>query len=226
MDAMQEQGWDCYPEVEVPYGGRADIVGVRPFPFLQHRQCIHIVEVKTSWTLSLLEQAEARTYCAHYVSIAAPSRRSAFYERLCRERGVGMLQVRYSGEDTAIDPYIALEPRLVRHKHKFCGNPGLLLETLHEDMKRYAPGTQSGYSTAFSRTMDRCEKFVREHPGCTVKDLVSAVDHHYASIGGFKQGILSWLDKRDGIEARKEGPAFRFYPVGAPSVQAELSGIS
>ena len=233
MDSMLEQGWDCYPEVELPYGGRADIVGVRPFPFCPNRQCVHIVECKTSWTLSLLSQGVDRCAFAHYVTLAAPtsytklgypSTPSAFYMRLCREHGLGLVKFEKSA-DLAIDDLKSQAPRLVRHKeHKFLGGPARLIDSLHEDMKRYAPGTQpsAGYSTTFRRTMDRCEKYVRDNPGCTVKEIVQVVEHHYARDAGFKQGILKWLWKRDGIDARKEGRCIRFYPEGAPSVQPEL----
>ena len=235
MAEMQDQGWNCYPEVEIS-GGRADIIGVQSFPFMPNRQCVMIVETKTSWSLSLLEQAWNRTAFAHYVLIAAPTQPSFFYERLCRERGIGMIRFEKSA-DLRIDRYKALEPRLQRHRdaHKLnrkdrqsgrlpYWGPDYVLARLHEDMKRYAPGTQSsgGFSTPFRRTMDRCEKFVRDHPGSTVKEIIEAVDNHYANISGFKQGVLKWLDKRDGIEARNEGGRFRFYPEGAPSIQADF----
>ena len=71
--------------------------------------------------------------------------------------------------------------------------------------------------------MDRCASYVRDNPGCTVKEIVEQTHSHYASKGGFKQGVLMWLERRfDDIEARKEGRCIRFYPQGAPSVQGDL----
>lgn len=103
--------------------------------------------------------------------------------------------------------------------------PSRTLELLDEDMKRYAPGTTAaaGYSTAWRRTMDRCAAFVKQHPGCTVKEIIEQVDYHYASKSGARQGILLWLQKREDVDARHEGRCIRFYPPGAPSIQRELS---
>jgi len=218
MNWMTGQLWDCYPEVELP-GGRADIVGVRPFPFMPHRQCVHIVECKTSWTLTLLEQAQQRLRYAHFVSIAAPTRMSSFYKQLALDMGLGVIKF-YGRADLTIDEYGIEHGRMCRHvfnrNRRFTGEyrsgPEYLLTLLDEDMKNYAPGTSSGYSSPWRRTMDRCVKFVQANPGCTVKDIIESIDHHYASKSGAKQGVLLWLQKREEISVSKKGNAICFYP--------------
>ena len=222
MTAMQAEGWDCYPEVIVP-GGRADIVGVREFPFMK-RRCVWIVECKTTWALSLLEQGVDRMGFAHHVSIAAPSEPSFFYETLCRERGIGMIRFHPKMADLTISEHGCLEPRLCRHgRHEMFG-PGRTLESLHPDQKNAAPGSSSAgwYSTPFNRTMKRCAEYVREHPGCTVKEIVANVETHYSTIGSAKQCLLKWLEKQDGVEARIENRSMRFYADGAESIEPEL----
>jgi hypothetical protein len=226
MAYLVREGWECWPEVEIP-GGRADIVAVRPFPFLPHRRCVHIVETKTSWSLDLLEQAVDRRRMAHYVSIAAPTKRGFFYERLCRDFGIGTLQVWRQGfgenaefHVSEIDStYRDVRPRLQRHtrNEKYFG-PERCLSLLCDDQKRYTPGSTAaaGYSTEWRRTMDRAAKFVADHPGCTVKELARSVEHHYSTAGGARQGFLTWLAKRTDIVARKEQGAMRFYPPEAP----------
>ena len=62
MEHLCAEGWDCYPEVVLP-GGRADIVAVRPMPF-SNGNTVHIVECKTSWSATLLEQAIDRNLTA------------------------------------------------------------------------------------------------------------------------------------------------------------------
>lgn len=215
MAEMQQQGWDCYPEVEFPWGGRADIVGIRPFPYMPNRMCVFTVECKTSWSLTLLEQADHRKLFSHYVAVAAPTQPSMFYERLCKERGVGMIRLQ-KRVDPAIDVHRCLESRMVRHKaRKNSGmGPQRLIDSLHEDMKRYTPGSTAagGYSTPFSRTMGRCVKYVTENPGCGVSEIASNVEFHYASIGGFRQGIRQWLETREGIRVEKTKHGLAYFP--------------
>ena len=220
MSYLVLEGWECWPEVELPEG-RADIVGVRPFPFLPHRRCVHIVETKTSWSLSLLEQAISRRQYAHYVSLAAPTKVNNYFSKLCRREGIGLIRVHARGAECDVSQWDAViqQPALQRHKHgvRYFG-PQRCLDALHEDQKRYTPGStaDAGYSTPWRRTMDRAAKYVAEHPGCTVKELARAVEHHYSNAGGARQGFLIWLEKRADIEARKEHGAMRFYPKGAP----------
>lgn len=227
-------GWDCYPEVSLPWGGRADIVATRPFPFMEHRTCVHIIECKTSWSLSLLEQAMQRIAFANYVTIIAPTQIGEFYERLCRQHGIGVMKFARRYEKfryhlrlpLQIDECRSIAPRPVRHRRPNLGfGPGRVLDSLHEDMKRYTPGTQasSGYSTPWRRTMDTAAAFVQDNPGCTVNDVLASCEHHYANNSSAKQGFLVWLQKRGDIEARKEGRCIRFYPPGAPSVQVDLA---
>jgi hypothetical protein len=217
------EGWECWPEVELPEG-RADIVGVRPFPFLPHRRCVHIVETKTTWSLTLLEQAVSRKHYAHYVSIAAPTKVNNYFRRLCRQEGIGLIRVyaRADGEggwECSVDDYRVEHeaPRLLRHKHgdRYFG-PHRTLAALHDDQKRFAPGgtAASGYSTPWRRTMDEAAKKVAENPGITAKELARVVQHHYSNTGGARQGFLTWLEKRDDVEARREGSQIRFYPKG------------
>jgi hypothetical protein len=237
MRHFTDDGWDCYPEVVLPYGGRADIVAVRPFPFMPHRKCVHIVECKTSWTLSLLEQAIDRMTFANYVTICAPTAEGKFYWSLCRQYGVGMLrferqykQFRYSVKlPLRVEPSRSTAPRPVRRKQYHHGRgfgfgPDELVASLDEDMKRYTPGSQSidGFSSPWRRTMDRAAEFVAANPGCTVKDVLAGCEHHYANDSSAKQGFLVWLQKREDIEVRQEGRCLRFYPPGAMSVQPEL----
>lgn len=219
MEYLAGQGWDCFPEVVLPWG-RADIVAVRPMPFSNGR-CVHIVETKTSWSLSLIEQALQRQEFAHYVSIAAPQTKKKHHSpalrMICKDYGLGIMTV--SGADPIVDEYRVEPARLcrgLRAAKRMNWGPWRTLSMLHEDQKRFVPGsaTGSGYSTKFSRTMDRCERFIAKHPGCTVAELVAGVDSHYASNSGFKQGILSWLHKRPHIHAIKSGRAIQFYYAG------------
>lgn len=224
MAYMTDEGYDCYPEVECAEG-RCDIVGVRPFPFMPQRKCVHIVETKTSWSLDLLEQAVRRKGYAHYVSIAAPTKPNIYFEMLCQREGIGMIRLhKHGGSELIVEAYPRVRPRLNRHRPGRVFGPERVLEALHDDQKRYAPGTTSdkGYSTAWRRTMDRAAEYVRAHPGCTARQIVDAVEHHYSRDAGARQGLLLWLPKREDIEARHESGAMRFYAPGTASIFPDL----
>lgn len=227
MEHLVEDGWECWPEVVLPEG-RADIVAVRPFPFMAHRRSVHIVETKTSWSLTLLEQAVSRKQYAHYVSIAAPTNPNNYFVKLCRREGIGLIRLRPHGAECSVDSYTDYNysrAALQRHKRgdRYFG-PDRTLAALHEDQKRFAPGTTAaaGYSTAWARTMGRAVEYVGKNPGVTAKQLASAVEHHYSNNAGARQGFLLWLSKRPEISARKEGGAMRFYLHGAASVAPGL----
>ena len=65
---LRNQHWDVHQEVAPGGGGspRADIVGV------QGRR-LYVVEVKTAFSLAVVEQAMGWLRSAHYVSVAVPA---------------------------------------------------------------------------------------------------------------------------------------------------------
>lgn len=221
MDELIGQGWDCYPEVILPHSmRRADIVAVRPFPFLPHRKMVHIVECKSTWSLSLLEQGLDRTDCCNFVSLASQGKCSFLYEKICREKGIGRIVVSRSVSDhsATASEYFGSPANQIRSKSRFYAKwVQELIDSLHPDMKNYRPGTTSdqGYSTPWRRTMDRAARFVADNPGCTVKELVEGIDTHYSSITGAKTGVLTWLPQRPDIRVDTDKRPFRFYPVEA-----------
>lgn len=222
MDELTSMGWDCYPEVVLPHGmSRADIVAVRPFPFMPGRKMVHIVECKSSWTLSLLEQGLHRTRFAHFVSLASQGRCSFMYDRLCAERRLGRIAIdshripRSGGFELLAEP-----GNQIRSKNKFAAEwVKKLVDSLHPDMKNYRPGTTSaqGFSTPWRRTMDAAARFVADNPGCTVAEIVDSVPTHYVSIAGAKTGVLTWLQERDDVRLDDTDRPYRFYPAEASS---------
>lgn len=210
MDWMIGQKWDCYPEAQFrSYGARADIVGVQ-------NGLVWIVEVKTRLSHALLEQAANWRGRAHYVSIAFPSRRKALpsvVDVYCDLMGLGVISVRMEDWRDQIQPIEIKAPRLNRCAHR---NAKAIITKLHEDMKQYAPGNNSGdYSSPFNRTMIAARLYVKNHPGCTAKELAENVDHHYLNSATARSCFVTWLrgSERYGIRAEQDGKRLRFYPV-------------
>lgn len=215
MDWLTADSWDCYPEAQFhAYTHRADIAAVR-------HGYLHIVECKLSMSLSLLAQAEAWIGRAHYISVAVPSgtktnNGSYLAEQWCRHHGIGVFKVsthhNFGGRE--LEPVYRCEwPRLNRAAHKTARER---IGRLHDDMKRYAPGTQAGYSSPYRRTMDQVHEFIKGQPGCTVKEILSHCTHHYLTDATARSCIpknLMTIEK--GIRAEKDGRVWRFYPAEA-----------
>ena len=83
-------GYEIFSEVETPFsGGRPDIVA------FAHPAALAI-ELKTSLTIDLIEQAVNRKNIFHYVYIAIPQRRQPiahWLQRYLKEQGIGVLEV-------------------------------------------------------------------------------------------------------------------------------------
>lgn len=226
MQWLIDAGWDCYPEAKMVYAkGRADIAAVRG-------PCLWVVECKKAFTLSLLDQAIEWVGQANMVSIAVPRMKRAgglkkseagkrYYEwpqhqshaaRLfCQQNGIGIIQVDY--DVTAIT-----QPRFFRdRKHHGTGFdfPRRNRLSLHEDMKKYAPGTTAaeGYSTPWRRTMDEAVEFVAKHPGCSIKELVAGINHHYASHAGARGNLLHWLEAKNEVRLDRSERRIKLFPL-------------
>lgn len=88
---LEKRGWEVYSEVEA-YAGRADIVA-------KQHPVYGVVEMKTSLTHELVDQALRWLNYAHYVWIAIPARKKHFpyyLRQLFEEKGIGVLEVYFS----------------------------------------------------------------------------------------------------------------------------------
>lgn len=211
MDWLQAQGWDCYPEVCPYYGGaRADIVGVRGGLVL-------ICEVKTNMSLALLSQAIGWRGDAHFICIATPEKRrrgghTRAENHLIQYFGLGHIEVAARAWRPENRVSERVEPRYRRPYQSMVKG---LLDCLHPDMKRYAPGARAGYSTPWKRTMDRAVKFIEKHPGCTIRELFEGVSTHYASGATARACLRHWLPEDSRVRADVETKPFRYYPSEA-----------
>lgn len=205
---LSSLGWECYPEAQFHTGGeRADIVAVRG-------PLIWIVECKTSMSLQLLSQGHRWVGRAHYVSVASNSRsgRSAAAGVFCQYFGIGLFLTALGDASEIIRPRLNRIPPRVASK---------LRDRLHPDMKRYEPGSTagSGYSTPWRRTMDDARSFITRHPGCTTKEIIDGIKHHYHTATSAVGSVRHWLARDESVRAEAAGRTFRWYPTrGEPCV--------
>lgn len=210
LQHMKDEGWDCYPEAQLKYArGRADIAALKDDTF-------RIVEAKTSLSLQLLNQANEWIHMqgVDEVCVAVPNVRiSRLVEEILRWKGIGLYHVirgfnqRHQRFGVKEVQEIIAPRRLEVHKAR----RKRVIESLHPDMKNYKPGTTSGYSTPYNRTIKMILEYLKDHPESTLDDLVK-LDHHYASKSSAKRSLTMALTsfEADKIESIKKGRSYVF----------------
>lgn len=202
LDYWVSEGWDCYPECSFG-GARADLVAVR-------NGLIAFIECKTTMSMALFDQiVDWRAY-ANFLYVATPSRKMKRFSRieqhLFKYFGIGHVLVKKFGVFVSDAQYHRIRKR----------EREVVLNVIHPDMKNYVPGSQAsdGYSTPWKRTMTQAIAFIKTHPGCTVREVVAGIEHHYASNSGARACLFRWLIEDRRIRFRQEGRATNFYTVG------------
>lgn len=200
------QGWDCYAEVMLG-SARADLVAVRG-------NLVAICECKTSMGIDLLDQAIGWWHRAHWVYVAHPERKrtrpGSTESFVMRYYGIGRLEVmsHRSGMDARLrDP--AAFTRVLPDALAW------LRKHLHPDQKNYTPGSEAraGFSTPFSRTMEMARRYIGEHPGVTLRELVDAIDHHYRRDSTARACLGNWLAQDSKVRFEREGKRIRLFPA-------------
>ena len=155
-------------------------------------------EVKTTFNFKVLEQAIENSKHFNYSYIAVPEFKDGSIQlQLCRDYGLGLIM--YDNKHGYHDVREWIHPRLNRHV-----NNNRLIENLHVVNKLSKPGAQSGDGekiTAFQITVENAVRYVQRHPGCTIKEMVDKIIHHYSTdklactniYGRIYQGVIKEL---------------------------------
>ena len=209
---LDEEGWEVYQEVEPRrWGSTADIVAVQG-------HIVWVIECKLSMSMDLLGQAMEWKGYAHRVSVAVPApknnrhntKRDVFIHRVCLDYGIGWFEVEDNGYSHGVRERVraGFNRRLVDSRIK---------DSLTEKHKTYAKAGNAERRrwTPFMHTCDQVSSLVRQRPGITLKEIVDAVDHHYASDSGARSSLAHWIQngKVKGVESRRDGRHLRFYAV-------------
>lgn len=152
-DHFMGLGYEIFSEVETPFsGGRADIVA------FAHPAAIAI-ELKTTLTIELIEQAVNRQNIFHYVYIAVPQRRQpiAFWlQAYLKEKGIGVLEVIPARKIGTIDipSSVNLTARARYNRPRFQGRVNWF-DHLKPEHKTWVEGGNSGggHVTPYKLTM-------------------------------------------------------------------------
>lgn len=212
---LQSEGWDVYQEVQ-PHGGRvADVVAVRSGILI-------VVELKTSLTFELLDQASGWKAYAHHVYAAVPQakgdgRRMAY--RVFGDHGIGVIEVD-KGAFTSIENGISFRslvrtvaaPTLNRKAYV-----ARIRDSLRPEHKTFAlaGSARGGHFTEFKATCERLRGYVNTCPGTTLKDAIANVKHHYAHDASARAHLVKLILQGvvKGIRCEKTGRAVNLYPT-------------
>lgn len=166
VDFLEKDGWDVYQEVD-----GCDIVAVsKPFAM--------IVECKLRLGFDVLSQAiERKRYRpAHWVYVATPHRRhqAQLITRVLDDFGIGWYCV----------PKDRWRP--VREEHEGALNRRANLDWLSRLRPEHKTHCKAGSPcpstwTPFKETRKRLVDHVWRNPGCTVREAVAAIKHHYSN---------------------------------------------
>jgi len=190
--------FSCYDlYFEVDYGRCIDIVAIND-------KISIAIEVKTSFNFKVLEQAIGNTERFNYSYVAVPEfKDDRFQKKLCEDYGVGLLILKndfnwLKNEQTGLYETIpnyqvanCVQPKLNRHASR-----NKLIPRLHEFSKTSIAGSKSGDGgkiTAFGITVDNLEWYVERHKGCTIKEAVDKISHHYGTNKAACASIYSWI---------------------------------
>jgi hypothetical protein len=205
VEWLAAEGWEVYHEVEIPGGGRADIVAVQgPLRWA--------IEVKTSLTLTVLEQAQRNLAYFHLSSYAVPAPSKLphgtpkgwrFAHELAKRLGFGALRVlperpRHSCivEDVA--------PKLTRR-------PGRVQLHVGQKTAAQAGAAGGGYWTPFRNTSQLLIAEAVRKPGIALQDAVKLISHHYSSNPGACRRLAEMI--RGGVIADVRLDQGKLYPV-------------
>ena len=199
---LQVQHWEIYPEVQPGAGSpRADIVA-------KQGGRIWVVEVKTSLSLAVIAQAWWWLPYAHWVSVATRSARHGKGRSMAMHvlewKGIGLIEASDGIVHQDLSP--ALHRRIDTRYLGECVGPG------HQEMG--VAGSQHSYWTPYKATCQRVLAYVQKNPGCTMRELVDSIRHHYSSDTTARSCLLGWISvhKVPGVRAERDGRRMRLWP--------------
>ncbi|WCS68471.1 hypothetical protein Goe16_00530 [Bacillus phage vB_BsuM-Goe16] len=172
---LEQWGYEVYSEVLAGQGGRrADIVG-----YMKPASCV--VELKTSLTMDLLEQAYRWRNCANYVYIAIPGRKKpipSFVKQMLSKEKIGVIEVFTPTYGERNFAQSSMKASFQRNK---CMEWKEILKPEHKTW--LVGGSNSGgYVTPYKLTMERIKRLLHtQKDWVSLTYIVNNCETHYSS---------------------------------------------
>jgi hypothetical protein len=211
------EGFTVYQEIE----GAAGILDIAA----RRGPVVWAVECKVRLNYDVIAQAKRWVPYAHRSLVACPCHGSLhpFDRKLLDDFGLGLLDVRQRAHHHHDYDYRERQQWnahglavLHRLDARFNWRPEQgLINRLREGHRTMGQAGQSG--GARKSTCLDLREYVREHPGCSIKEAVDGVPrHHYHSAAAARSALLRWikLDKVSGVRAEcEDGQHWLLYPA-------------
>ena len=194
---LEKMEYVVYSEVMHPRSTRrADVVGRKD-------STITVVEMKTSLSMDLIEQAYLWQPYANHTYIAIPLRKRhipLFVDKVLGDLGIGVIEVsNWGARITKSSGY-----------HEIRGHIDWNEVLLPEHQTFVEGGTSGGgYVTPYRLTMVRIQEFMSDKDWITVKEILEHCKTHYSSPrGSLTKALLSF--EKDWCESKKVGGKWMF----------------
>ena len=176
---LRGAGWTVYPELH-----DIDIIATRPDPNAPNGLLITGIECKQHFNLTVLHQAWDKQRYVDQMSVAVShgyQDHENFGCRIAQKFGLGVLYVSKNQnymDQTFSYPVKLQEEAVVEYRRLFYVD-----KLLHPQAENYSePGRKGGKQwSRFKMTVFYLVEYAKEHPGCTIKDALLNVKHHYSS---------------------------------------------
>jgi hypothetical protein len=197
---LEDAGYEVYAEVEPKLSGnwnaRADVIGY-------NKPAVCIVEMKTSLSVELIEQAYKWLPHAHYIYVAVPWRKKkvpTFILKLLNNFGIGVLEVNSYGRAVTTQRAKFNRPR---HKHDW----SRILLPQHQTWVE-GGNAGGGYVTPYKLTIERVKQYLSRNPHrwFSMQEILDHCETHYSNPKNSLSKALrefehAWCETR--IEKRK-----------------------
>lgn len=197
VDWLNDQGWEVWQEVRFhTYCAIHDIIAIKD-------NITWCIECKLSFNLKVIEQAYRSNTI--FKSIAVPTTNS-FGQMICNRLGIGILVV---GKNT--DSVYNRSGKIFRENYRYSKD---IVKKLKDIPKSFArAGSKGGYWTPYKETIRSIRAYILTHEGCTLKEIMHELKHHYASDATARICIRKSLEEYeiDWCKVVKDGKVFRYY---------------
>lgn len=194
---LKAEGWTVYPELD-----DIDIIATKPDPGAPNGLSIIGIETKKHFNLTVLNQADRKRRYVDKMYVAVSegwTDNESFGCQIAGMFGLGVFFVRksscwqFEGPQFKITVDLRVEAALAPRKYFSID------ELLHPEAQNYVePGKKGGAAwTRFKKTVFELRAYVKENPGCFLKDALIHVPHHYSSYNNARSGIRTRI--REGI---------------------------
>ena len=181
IESLTEAGYDIYQEVAVS-GGVVDIV-------VKGHNFYWAIETKTSFSFDVLAQACRNVRYFNFSSIGIPgahqwSKGRNFARNVAMTYGIGIFEVNRQN--------IVYEVQKARFNRKASTDNICLLDE-HKYFAK-AGNAEGKYFTPFQDSKRNLIKYIQFHNGCSLKNAMDAVRHHYSSLSSATNSMRQWIN--------------------------------